>query len=183
MPDNTDTIHIEEIASYTPEELKAEANRIVKVTAQRHQLSPDDLSPEMLESAVSQARKNLSSTHGSAYKAMYEQQKIELEAAQRQLREIKQQSVSSATANDQAKSIKTAEVSRAQMGNLAWNRLSIDGRLRSINIEPNEIDVELAKKMFGKGADSSLANSLMKTDPLKYKKHREASLILDLMGK
>ena len=57
--------------------------------------------------------------------------------------------------------------------------LSREQKLSALGVDPNTTDARLAQ-LFGGKADSAAANDLHKTDPVQYRKLREAAILLQI---
>ena len=55
-------------------------------------------------------------------------------------------------------------------------------KLGTLGIDANAVTDEGIKKVFGRGADSSIGADLYKSSPAKYAQLKEASLLLNLYG-
>jgi hypothetical protein len=74
----------------------------------------------------------------------------------------------------------TAEQLRAQVGPLAWHKMGEVEKLAGLGLNPAEIDRDFLKRCFGRSNDSRLGSELMKSDPLRYRRLKEASVALDI---
>jgi hypothetical protein len=88
--------------------------------------------------------------------------------------------------NDAKPSSLEPQVVRQRMGEKDWWLLTQNGRLAACNIPPasvTEVDVQEAKRIFGRGAVSSYSNNAFKTDPVRYRHLKNLAVVLDLQGK
>jgi hypothetical protein len=68
------------------------------------------------------------------------------------------------------------------MGLRAWNALSTSQRIAALGIEPASVDLEAVKRVFGRGANHTLANDLHKSEALKYRQWKEVALATGIYG-
>jgi hypothetical protein len=169
--------------SYTPEELRAESTRIVTLTAKKHGLTPEDLSPELLQASVDLARRNLQTSNGSPYQTMYKTVQAENAALRAQLEEVKSQGVARATQSDRDTKVPTLDGLRAKIGDTQLHLLTADGKVRALGIDPASVNHELAQDIFGADPNTQVASDLMKSNPRLYRQLREISLIYGYPGK
>ena len=169
--------------NWTPEELRAEATRIVTLTAKKHGLSPDDLSPELLEESVKLAKRNLQNSHGTPYQTMYNTVQAENAALRAQLEEVKSQGVARATQNDRDTKVPTLDGLRAKIGDTQLHLLTADGKLRALGIDPASVNHELAKQCFGANPNTQVASDLFKSNPKLYRQLRQVSLTYNYTGR
>jgi hypothetical protein len=163
--------------------IKAETLRILSATAQKHGIEVDSIGPEVVARAVDQAKTNLekaAADSANPFRALYEAERQKRELAEGTLASIRagQQS----TANSGAKPAITEEAARRRMGDRAWNVLSTSQRIAALGIEPGSVDLEAIKRVFGRGANTTLGNDLMKANPLQYRQWREIALAVGSYG-
>jgi hypothetical protein len=71
------------------------------------------------------------------------------------------------------------------MGEGDWRALTDDGRLRSCGIDPRnvtQLDLQEAKKVFGRGMDSHYSSNLSKQDWARYKHLKNIAIVLGIQG-
>lgn len=157
--------------------IKAETARILTALASKHNRPVDSFDAEVAARAVDQARVNLekSASDATGYRALYESEKVKRELAESTLAGIRanQQNVSG---KDNTRPAITTEQAKARMGLRAWNAQSTAQRVAALGVEPSAENLEAAKKVFGRGAPTALANDLMKSNPARYRLLREVAL-------
>jgi hypothetical protein len=177
------TATITEVPAVSEHAIKAEANRILAQTAQKHNVNVEDIGPEVVARAVEQARANLekaAADSANPFRALYEQERKARELAEGTLQSIRA-SQQGGSKSDARPAI-SAEAAKARMGLRAWNGLSTPQRIAALGIEPASVDLEAVKRVFGKGASTTLANDLMKSDALKYRQWKEVALASGVYG-
>jgi hypothetical protein len=72
----------------------------------------------------------------------------------------------------------TAEQLRAQVGPIAWHKMTEQEKIAGLGLNPAEIDRDFLKKCFGRGNDCRTASELHKSDPLRYRRLREVAIAI-----
>lgn len=176
-------------STITPEALKAEAARLVAAACERNGLKPDQITPEQAQAAVEHAKKNLEAKAAAEaeeakrgpYRALFEEQVAQNKALQAMLDAVKSQARTNADNRD-AKPVVTAEAARRRMGDLHWSKLTPDGRVQALGVDPRTVDVAELKATFGRGCDHMRASTLMKVSPARYRQMKEVAIALGVFA-
>lgn len=76
---------------------------------------------------------------------------------------------------------KSFEQARAQVGPARWHRMSNAEKLVALNQDPNQ-DLGFVRQLWGKGADPRVSADLHKSNPVLYRRTKQAALALNIYG-
>jgi hypothetical protein len=74
----------------------------------------------------------------------------------------------------------TCEQLKARVGALNWHKMTDAEKIAGLGQNPNEIDREFLKRLFGRGNDGRTVSDLAKSSPLRLRQLREVSKALNL---
>jgi hypothetical protein len=165
--------------------IRAESARILSHLATKHNRSVDSFEPEIVDRAVEQARANLERSAADAsnsYKLLYEREREQRELAESTLASIRTQGIKHGGGGTGGAPVSAAQA-KARAGEHAWNhRLTDAQKIAALGVPPESVNVNEARKVFGRGADPKLGSDLHKSDPVKYRTLKQVALAVGSYG-
>lgn len=175
-----------DIQNTTPAEtdraIREAADKLIQASCQKHGISPDQLPPDAIEDARRTAKEMIESDQrkqSNEYYHLYEQQRAENEALKAQLGAVRENK----TARTDTRRVDSMEMVRDRMGRAQWFQLSEAQKLTSLGLDPQTVDKQQLRSLFGAKSDGSYAVDFQKTNPFRYRQLREAALALNVTGK
>jgi hypothetical protein len=177
--------------------VKQEAEKSISFTCQKHRVSREELRPEVISAAYSDARIKIEQEKALAADPSYvalqgEREKNRLLQLQVEaLSAVKPYNTESTVGTKTGQRVVSSsttpgDLARLRMGEAAWWGMTEAGRLASSGVAPSEVTPAVRQEiseLFGKRANSSRASDLAKTSPERYKFLRNVARTLDLFGR
>jgi hypothetical protein len=163
------------------EAISQEAQRLIQTAAAKHGLQPTDVPANVQEQAREDAKKLLeqkAAQAGDTFSKLLEQERERNRILQAQVDAMRQ---SGAPRSDHEVKVPTIEQARARMGLLAWAKMTIDQRAQSVGINLADMHRPDVERYFGTKSDAKAATDLLRIDPVKYKRMREAARLLGIL--
>lgn len=163
------------------EQIESRARQIVEASCKKHNAPVETVSEAQWNDARSTAKMQLeerAELEKNPYFRLYNEEKAAHAATKTQLDIVKTTRTSSGTT---AKAAITVEVARAKMGD-QWFLGTDNQRLQALGIDPNTINREELRRLFGRGASSHDAVDYQRTNPQRYATLREAAKALSVYG-
>lgn len=170
----------------TESDINAAAEKMIAVNCQRHNVSRENFPSDGVEEAKRLARQELEADFALRSNPLYERLKASEEAArQARLERDAALQVRPSTGGNSTGGTKDPHVVRAQLGEANYRALTDNGRLMSCGVDPSKVGpVELqdAKKIFGRGADTHFASNMMKQDAARYHYLKTIAVVMNIQG-
>lgn len=165
--------------------IRAEANRLIADAAQKGGYTVDQIPQQARNDAYSYARNAYVEERAKKANPLYAQLEAEREAHKRTKLELSAARETRIAPHNDVKPVADVARVRGLMGERDWHALTDAGRLASCGIPPatvTPVEIQEAKSLFGRGADSHFANDYFKRDAGRYRHLKNIAIILNLQG-
>ena len=181
----TDTLNIPTISENDEVAIKAAANQIIADAARKGGYTVDQIPQEAKDDAYRYAKAKYIEDESLKSNPMYAQLQAEREAHRLTQMRLNVVSQTRSNTSSNVKSGPDPNVVRAQLGEGQWRALTDNGRLQVCGINPatvTPLDVQEAKKAFGRGPDTHFASNLSKQDWGRYQYLKRLAIVSNIQG-
>jgi hypothetical protein len=170
-----------ETSTVSTEQIEARARQIVEQSCQKHHKPVETVSEAQWADARRAAAEQLeerAQLEQNPYFRLYTEEKAAHAATRTQLEIVKTNRSNSATS---AKAAISVEQARGRMGN-QWFLSTDAQKLQALGIDPNSINREELRRLFGRNASSHDAVDHQRSNPQRHATLREAAKALGIYG-
>ena len=163
------------------------AEIMIQANCNKHRIPRDQFPADGVDEARRIIRQEMEADAALKSNPLYQR----LQAAEESARQARMErdaalQVRPSTGSPSTGSTKDPHVVRRQLGEQNWMGQTDNGRLLSCGVDPakvTSIELEEAKKLFGKGSDSHYASNYMKQDSARYRYLKTIAVVLNMQAR